>query len=262
MAETTELITRMTTMNEIEKTKPAPLATRRTVGDDLAHILEVGKAQGLDKPEQLEKLLDVYERIADRCARQQFNEALAAFQAECPPIEKRRPVFDSRGGLMYNYANLHDVLDVVRPLMVQHGLSVSWTVRPDETTPYVVCILKHVAGHFEGHAFPFGADAGAMTELQKRGSGLSYAKRYTLCEALGIDLDDDRDGQAPKDAVETIDEKEEQSLRDAVLELAPIGKDEAYISKFCGRFGVKKLSELPASRVDEAWEVVKKARTK
>ena len=164
-----------------------------TVSDSSAvmALLNQAVANGMS-PESLEKLVALQERILDRNAAQAFSDAMAAFQAELPPIPKR-----SKG---YNgmYASLEDIMRVVRPLMANHGLSSEFDSIPVEGNKICVkCIISHRDGHKVDRlcAVPVDASKANMNDIQRVGSSLKYAMRYAIILALGLtdtgEIDDD-----------------------------------------------------------------------
>src|SRR5262245_6573256 len=103
--------------------------------------------------ETVEKLVALAERVHAVTARQAWHEALAAFQAECPPIPKSRKAnipLRSGGSYSYTYAALQDVLNVVTPHLAKHGLSRRWVgAKTDATSVTIVCLIAHRLGHEE-----------------------------------------------------------------------------------------------------------------
>ena len=170
------------------------LTVRDSDSSAVMALLNQAVANGMS-PDSLEKLVALQERILDRNAAQAFSDAMAAFQAELPPIPKR-----SRG---YNgpYASLEDILRVVRPIMAAHGLSVEFDSAPvPETEGRKICV-KCVISHRDGHkvertcAVPIDSAKSNMNDIQRIGSSLSYAQRYALRLALALtdtgEIDDD-----------------------------------------------------------------------
>ena len=84
--------------------------------------------------ESLEKIVALHERIADRLAAQEFADALAAFQAECPSIIKNATAVvtgRSGGQFSYKFADLDHIAGIVRAPLREHGLSFTWDSQTD-----------------------------------------------------------------------------------------------------------------------------------
>lgn len=157
-------------------------------------------------------------------------EALAAFQAEVPPISKDGVVeFKTKQGpVKFNYATLGNIMKTILPILGKHGLSVRHVVDTDS----VEAILTHttsevkkeklVSKHtkeipgeegttpqtMEGHEeeklefyeqeilrsgkLPINTAKGDMKDV---GAQVTYARRYTLSVVLGIATEEDKDAQ-------------------------------------------------------------------
>lgn len=102
-----------------------------------------------------------------------------------PPLARNgfNPAFKS------NYACLDDVYECVLEICAQHGLNIStanWFV---EGKPCCITSVTHKAGGFRQSAFPI-----ADPSPQKVGGTMTYAQRYQICSLLGIQAEDDDDG--------------------------------------------------------------------
>lgn len=104
------------------------------------------------------------------------------------------------GTYNYDYADLTDVLNTVRPVLAKHGLAVAQSVQTNDRMIDVFTTLVHESG--ESVTFgPLGLPAGGTP--QQAGSAVTYARRYAVLAALGLATEDD-DGQkaaqpAPQD---------------------------------------------------------------
>jgi hypothetical protein len=167
---------------------------------DVTDLLRFALEKGCD-PVAMEKLVSLHERISDRVAATEFAESLAAFQNDCPVIKKTRTakiVTGSGGSFEYTYADLNDIVRVVRPLLYARGFAFTFDSEVRDKLMVCTCTLRHVNGHSEKASFtaPVESKAG-MSEQQKYSSALSYAKRVSLVEVLGItSVDPDEDGAA------------------------------------------------------------------
>ena len=126
--------------------------------------------------------------------------ALAAFQAELPPVGKAETAEvegTTKSGkpfkYKYSYADLAAVSKVVLPLLGQHGLA--WITKPTlrEDGKFVLAYkLAHVSGDEEAGEYPL--SGGTAQEI---GSAITYARRYALCSVTGVAPEsDDDDGSA------------------------------------------------------------------
>lgn len=120
-----------------------------------------------------------------------WTEAFTKAQAEFPKIAKGKTV--NTGSFSYKYADLGSIVDAVTPVLLEYGLSVAQSAVSDGGTVGVQTRIYHAAGHCESFGplfLPGGNDPKAA------GSAVTYARRYSLCAALGIAADEDDDGAA------------------------------------------------------------------
>ena len=109
--------------------------------------------------------------------------ALIKFQAivKAPAKTKTNPHLQNR------YADLSDIIDVIRDPLSQNGLAFSQLVNAGVLTT----ILMHESGQ------SLTAETSLMIDkqtMQGMGSAITYARRYALSAILGIAADDDDDG--------------------------------------------------------------------
>lgn len=144
--------------------------------------------------ETIERLVALKERMDDRNAAMDFNLALSAFQAECPPIKKtsKATITTKSGGqYAYSYAELDQIAQTTRPLLTKHGLSYSWDSELNDNKLVCTCTLRHVSGHSQSAKFSVSTDTTAtMSDQQKVAAALTYARRQSLIQALGLTTTD------------------------------------------------------------------------
>ena len=155
-------------------------------------------AQGIDKGlsvDVMERLLAMRTQLKEEFAKEQFIKALAAFQGECPIIEKKKKV--SFGTTNYSYAPLEVIVDQVKELLAKYGFSYMFDTETNGKMK-VICKVIHSAGHMETAKFDMEIDQSArMNVSQKYGAALTYAKRYAFCAAFGINVKDEDTDTAP-----------------------------------------------------------------
>lgn len=131
---------------------------------------------------------------------EQINEiaaALAAAQAEFPPIKKGRTATvrmkaEKGGGqYQYHYADLSDIFDAVRPVLASKGLAIVQVTVNDGGAFLLTTRLMHASGQWVETDFPLTMNG----TIQEVGSEQTYCRRYSLCGILGIAAEEDDDGQ-------------------------------------------------------------------
>lgn len=185
-------------MNELSVIKPADNTLARP-SVDIESLLRSAADKGKDGVEVLERLMAIRLQLNQESSKQAYDEAFAAFQAECPPIQKKKAGYKGS----YNYAPLEDIIPIVQPLLRKHGFSfsVDTPIENDDKGVTAIFELRHKAGHSEQKRFrvPLDTRATLMNAPQQFGAACSYAKRYVLVNALGIlTADEDLDGMAQR----------------------------------------------------------------
>jgi len=139
-----------------------------------------------------------------------IDKALAEFQAEVanPPKSRTARVPTKSGGeYKYNYADLGDIINAVRPIMAKHGLSAIQPTLTGEGSVGCMTRLGHTSGEWM-LSDPFTIPAANATP-QTIGGYVTYARRYSLAGMLGIATEDDDDaGHAEQQAKEAIAQRQ------------------------------------------------------
>lgn len=106
-------------------------------------------------------------------------EAFTAAQEQFGPLIKNKV-----GAHKASYAPLDSVLEMVRPILNEHGLALTQPTAIEDGTLVVRTIVVHKATK-EMHecAYPAGA---LSLQHQQLGAGVTYARRYSLLSLLGI----------------------------------------------------------------------------
>lgn len=122
--------------------------------------------------------------------------ALAKFQAQVPVIPKSEQAYG------YKYAALDTIIEHIRQPLAKNGLSFLHLVGEGGS---VSCLVLHESGEYiqsDYVSLPLDNSNPRTSPIQKMGSAITYAKRYTLSAMLGLSVDEDTDAapvkQAPK----------------------------------------------------------------
>lgn len=151
-------------------------------------------AKALERPDidvgKLKEMLDLRDRVNAEMAKAAYNEAMAAFQAECPVITKTKSVPDRSGRQAYAYAPLETIVQTIKPFLQRHGFHYTLDTDTESKDGWVIasCKIIHRAGHStESTAkFPLGTKTGIMSDTQQYAAALTFASRRVLCNAFGI----------------------------------------------------------------------------
>lgn len=127
--------------------------------------------------------------------------ALCKFQEECPAPKKtaENPHFKSK------YSPLEEIISTIKPYLAKNGLSFFQSTTTEGENICVTTLLLHTSGEFI-ESEPLKLPMGKVT-AQGAGSAVTYARRYSLCAALGIAAEDDDDGNAAESAPKATDKQ-------------------------------------------------------
>lgn len=125
----------------------------------------------------------------------EIAEALAKAQAEVKDPDRKKTVkVRAKSGAKYDfaYATFNQGLDIFRSVYSKHGLAFYQSVVWIEGKPFVQTVLLHTCGERLVSHWP--VCGFAWDDAQRAGSATTYAKRYALFALMGINGDDDDDG--------------------------------------------------------------------
>lgn len=119
----------------------------------------------------------------------EITKALLNAQKEFPTVKKEdtNPFFKS------SYAGLPSVLEVVLPILNKHELLLSQSPITDGDRIGVETTIYHSSGESITSKFTVNL---AKNDPQGAGSGITYCRRYALVSILGLNVDDDDDGNS------------------------------------------------------------------
>lgn len=217
--------------------------------------------------ETMEKLFALREKVKAEQAKEAFVQALATFQSECPVIEKTKKVLNKNSTTVrYMFAPIDSIVKQIQKPLAKAGLSYTWQVKNEPGLVTATAKVTHILGHSEESSFQIPIDTeGFMTAPQKVASALTFAKRYSLCNALGIstgdedtdatDVNKDKNALSNKSKImfllksleAKVDTKE--NIEAAVLKLSSLPLVEENFEEIIGRL------EILVSEKDEDKEV-------
>jgi hypothetical protein len=196
-----------------------------------------------------EKLMDLADRWDRTQARKAFDAAIAAAKATMPVINKNRAVdfTTQKGRTNYRFEDLAEIARTIDPILAANGLSYRFrtTSLPNEPIT-VTCIVSHREGHFEENTLSAGRDeSGNKNSIQGIGSTITYLQRYTLKAALGLAASNEDDGRAAGNDG-AITQAQVETLQQTIVDVG------ANIARFCGRYSIESVNDLPASKFADA----------
>lgn len=243
----------MITQDQTTVEKHAPESGESTL---LAIIDRASKDLNCDI-NKMQSLLDMHYQILDRQDTAEFSQAMSAASGEIPQIGKNGHVsLGGKGG--YNFTRWEDMDSLVRPILSEHGLRLSFTTRSAENgMKTVIGTVTHTNGKSQSAEIDLPLDTGqGRNALQAFGSSISYGKRYCTEMLLNIvRTNEDTDGvsSAPaRQLAKTISPAQKNEII-TFLERLQIGPEKilAYLS-------VKTVDDIPASQFKRVMDYLTK----
>jgi hypothetical protein len=231
--------------NEIEVRQREDLdvqAASEAVGSDALLRLALEREGGI---EVVERIVALREREQERRAEMAMAHALAAFQAERPPIKR------TGKGHHGPFAPLEEIVRTVAPFLAEHGLSFTHDGSATNGEVTTTCTLRHVEGATRTATFTGPIDkSGGKNPIQMVSSARSYGRRYTLIDVLGLTTELDDDGQSAGSPPGTVTAEQAKDL-EALAKKAGIE-----VSAFFDWLGISEWGEVPEDRYVEAHQVL------
>ena len=187
--------------------------------------------------DRVKAVIDMERAEKARVSEQAFEAAFVAMQPELPAVAKR-----GEGQGKSAFAKIEDIQDAVRPILKEHGFGYRFKVHDVKDGIEVTCILSHKDGHKDTDTIRLPYDTGGQKNAtQARGSSVSYGKRYTLANVLGIQLGgEDNDAVTPLSG-ELLNDAQVIELR---AYLKKLGRDEDQFLQFMASKNVVIGSDL------------------
>ena len=143
---------------------------------------------------KMTQAVDLYERLLRHDAETAFNQAMARLAPKLPRIQKNGTIdMGAKGSIPF--AKWEDIDRIIRPLLTEEGLSLSFGSEPVDKGVIMICTLSHVLGHCRTSKMQLPADEGpGRNHLQAMGSARQYGKRYLAVDLLNlvcVGIDDD-----------------------------------------------------------------------
>lgn len=183
-----------------EKKEVAPIEQVATPQSEMVAFLERAVKDPSIDVSKLKALIEIQVDIEDRRKEAEFQTAMVAISNAIPQVGKNGRV-DLKDKGSYSFARWPDMDRVLRPLMAEHGIRLSFTTHQREGGGgIVIATATHNNGKSTSAEVPLPLDAGpGRNNLQAMGSTISYGKRYgaeMLFNIVRVDAPEEDDGMS------------------------------------------------------------------
>ncbi len=178
----------METKNEIQKTEPGQMVPVDRDAPLMVQIIQMMQSGLKIDTDQMEKMIEISERVDANNARKAYNVAMAEFKKDPPQIFKDK--FNTQ--YKSNYSSLGNVTLTINAELSKYGLSATWRQAQKENGwPDVTCIITHALGHSESTSMAAPPDdSGSKNPIQQIKSTISYLEQITLLSLTGLATED------------------------------------------------------------------------
>lgn len=199
------------------KTKEIDVVKEKNVSKNESTSVESFIQQAISRGasiETIKELMAMRKEYKAEVAQAGFVTAMSGFQSECPVIKKNKKVFNKDGkSLRYQYAPIESIVEQIKKPLAKYHLAYSFDVKNETGFIIAIVTITHSLGYSKTSEFKIPIDTeGYMTAPQKFASALTFAKRYALCNALGIST-----GDEDTDAVDVGKEKTAKSTKSKII---------------------------------------------
>ncbi|HTN40914.1 MAG TPA: ERF family protein [Asticcacaulis sp.] len=170
--------------------------------------------------ERVERFLVMARELRAEQAEVSFNTDLSLLQAAIPKIDQTGYNTNTKS----SYAKAADVMEPIRPVLAQHGFSISFKTETLKDAVSVTAILRHCNGHKESNTVTLPIDTGpGRNTVQAIGSSLEYASRYAANKLLNItsrkDDGSDDDGNGTSESAAKAEAMRQINMAGSVADL-------------------------------------------
>lgn len=221
---------------QLETTAPTPMV-----------LIDKAISSGID-PDKLGRLMDLQERWEKNRAAEAYGLAITRFQQKCPVVMKQNTaMIKARTGpdWSYKFASYDDIMGVIGPLLTEENINLGFSATSPGPGLLEVTMRIRVGIHVEESKLTIPIPTNMLvSEPQKFGAALTFAKRYVLCAGFNIVLgDEDVDGAGLSD---TINKEQQGVLLDMICEA---GADQARWLKW---LEAESIDKIPVTKYELA----------
>lgn len=181
----------------------------------------------------------------------QLAAALSRFQGEVQDASKDKKAHN------YKYADLAQILEIVRPLLAKNKLAISQLPGAASEKLTLETILMHESGEWISSVIEMKVEPSkSMNLAQACGSVISYARRYALSAICGIAQQDDDAGGAkePQSKPAVIPVLHSLAM---IEQMVAVKMEPEKLNEFLAKKGYSGLSELSQSELNKFGEYLK-----
>lgn len=180
----------------------------------MIHVIERAAVNPDVDIDKMERLMNMQERMMDRNAEAEFNQAMTRVQANLPTIPKDAYNEHTKS----KYSKHETIVRIIKPIYTKEGFAISFSEqeqpelnqnkKASERNITIIGVLRHKGGHSEKYQTTLPIDMVGIsgnankTGVHGTGSTITYGRRYLTCMIFDVATGDDTDGNV--EAVEPV----------------------------------------------------------
>lgn len=243
--------------SQLAEVQAAPLAVPTTPEGILSQAI----ASKMD-PASMKELYALFQQMKKDQAAAAFNGAMSLFREKCGLVAKSKTakiVSKSGASFSFDYAPIEEVAATINEVIAPLGLSYEFDEKADDKGVTITCTRLHRDGHERSTTAwcPYDFDA-KMTPANMTTGAWTTARRKALMGAFGLVAADEKDLEYARGGGgggESITAHQADTLDTMLSEFSPDRR-----AKFLVKIGYPTLAAIPASRYQEAVNMIESAR--
>jgi hypothetical protein len=223
----------------------------------ISNIINVSQNPDINV-DKLERLFAMQERMMDRQAKLEFNDALARIQAKMPRILGTGKIEHDKKNFTIKYLKYDDIDNTLRPFLSAEGFSLVHDKQEINNKLVVTTILKHRAGHQEEVSIPLPYDQtnAAKNAVQAALSTFTYGKRANVIALFNIVMEgEDNNPQLSK--AQKINEKQIQEITNLLQQIDDASNGKSDVKSFLSFMKVTSVEQIACSQFNNAINALK-----
>lgn len=213
-------------------------------------ILDAAVRGGINKDnvEVVERLVALRRDEMKEQAKSAFAKAFFQLRKSMPELYADKAARTTKGDVAYSYCSEEEISKMLEPHLFRHGFTMLFGQRQEESRTVAIVTLIHEDGHEETREYSVRSGAtNAMKDATAADAGATTtAWRHLMIKMFGLKSRLRPEGNDARLQGESVSEEQALELERRVKET---NSDVASFLRYAG--GVKKFSEIPASRYDE-----------
>jgi len=222
----------------------------------IEQVVELAKDPNFD-PAKFETMVKFFREERQRDAKIRYNEAIASFQDECPPVTKHEiaKIRTKTGGeFTYKFASYDDIMKIIKQILNKYRISIRFSFPPSSKPNMIRSVLTlSVGAHSEDSEMEMEIPKGTMNVAADMGSARTYIMRYHLTGTLNIVVQgEDKDANVNNKPISENDVNTISALIGDIEDIPGAKFDELKWREYIGINEFTPINEITTDKLNKA----------